>query len=84
MQNGHHWLGEVTGVQALVDNGLDRVPDDYVRPEDERPKGEDYLPHVRIPLIDLSKLYGPERASTLEAIHQACKEWGFLQVLEQL
>ncbi|WP_289404253.1 2-oxoglutarate and iron-dependent oxygenase domain-containing protein, partial [Escherichia coli] len=33
------------------------------------------------PVIDLSKLNGEERASTMELIHDACENWGFFELV---
>lgn len=35
---------------------------------------------MAIPVIDLSKLDGAERAQTLAQIANGCEEWGFFQV----
>lgn len=71
----------VTGVQSLVDNGINELPQSYVRPEQERPSCVDvHSLSDTIPVIDLSRLEGEERAVTLDSIHRACREWGFFQV----
>ena len=33
------------------------------------------------PVIDMSKLNGEERASTMEMINDACENWGFFEVV---
>eukprot|EP00246_Nothoceros_aenigmaticus_P003158 TRINITY_DN14118_c0_g1_i1.p1 TRINITY_DN14118_c0_g1~~TRINITY_DN14118_c0_g1_i1.p1 ORF type:complete len:365 (+),score=62.51 TRINITY_DN14118_c0_g1_i1:45-1097(+) len=73
----------VTGVQSLVDSGIHKLPEQYVRPQDERPEKVVGRENLSIPIIDLGKLDGPnpDRASTLLAIHEACKDWGFFQVV---
>ena len=35
-----------------------------------------------VPVIDFSKLDGPERAETMAQIANGCEEWGFFQVLQ--
>lgn len=35
---------------------------------------------MEIPVIDMSKLNGEERAETMAKIANGCEEWGFFQV----
>lgn len=76
------------GVKALVDAGISAVPEMYIRPFEQRPvlfldslvqRQEDQLP-----MIDLAHLQsdgdGEGRAAVVEAIGQACQQWGLFQV----
>ena len=40
----------------------------------------DTQPTMVVPVIDLSKLDGAERAETMAQIANGCEEWGFFQV----
>eukprot|EP00252_Welwitschia_mirabilis_P025691 TRINITY_DN814_c0_g1_i2.p1 TRINITY_DN814_c0_g1~~TRINITY_DN814_c0_g1_i2.p1 ORF type:complete len:208 (+),score=21.19 TRINITY_DN814_c0_g1_i2:322-945(+) len=66
------------GVKALVDGGADTIPELYVRPPDDHPVIDS--PELQIPLIDLCDLDGPRRAAVVEAIGDACRDWGFFLV----
>eukprot|EP01018_Ginkgo_biloba_P012088 Gb_21294 [translate_table: standard] len=74
---------KVEVVELLVENGISRIPDMYVRPPQER----QYLPtctsQVQVPLIDLSGLNseGIERENVLKQLGSACEEWGFFQIV---
>lgn len=72
------------GVKALVDAGISAVPEIYIRPLEQRPVLLDYLQHEedQLPMIDLAQLQGDGegRAAVVEAIGQACQQWGFFQV----
>lgn len=72
------------GVKALVDAGIQAVPDIYIRPLDQRPVLLNSHQHEddQLPLIDLSSLQGDGegRGAVVEAIGQACQEWGFFLV----
>jgi len=63
-------------------SGIDRVPDNYIRSEDDRPN----LTEVEasdassIPLVDLQGLSGPNRDDIIRQIGRACQQDGFFQV----
>ncbi|XVE71546.1 hypothetical protein DITRI_Ditri10aG0159600 [Diplodiscus trichospermus] len=64
-------------VQELARKPSTKIPPRYVR-TDEDPvvlSDTDSLP--QIPIIDMQKLFSQE----LEQLHQACKEWGFFQLI---
>eukprot|EP00249_Psilotum_nudum_P007617 c206_g1_i1 orf=537-1424(-) len=69
------------GVRDLLDTGFDRVPDLYIRPQDERPNVKLVNENEQLPVIDLSRLQGGGRARIVEEIGRACEEWGFFQVV---
>jgi isopenicillin N synthase-like dioxygenase len=72
------------GVKALVDAGIHAVPEIYIRPLEQRPVMLDSHQHEedQLPMIDLAHLQGDGegRAAVVEAIGQACQQWGFFQV----
>ncbi|KAI8525754.1 hypothetical protein RHMOL_Rhmol13G0254700 [Rhododendron molle] len=81
---------EVPNVQELVaKEPLTTLPPRYIRPDQDPPlplasaaAGSDSVPEV--PVIDLdSLLCGDHEAanSELEKLHQACKDWGFFQLI---
>jgi len=68
------------GVKALVDVGIHAIPDIYIRPLEQRPVLLDSHQHEdELPLIDLAYLQGDVggRGAVVEAIGQACRQWGF-------
>lgn len=71
------------GVKGLVDLGIEKVPNRYVQPSDERiekiysTKDE----HYSVRAIDLSKLDGPNHGEVAEAIGRAAETVGFFQVV---
>ncbi|KAL8161032.1 hypothetical protein V2J09_012521 [Rumex salicifolius] len=77
------WPEPVVRVQSLSDSGLQTIPEQYIKPELDRPdcpfSSSSVNEEVNIPLIDL-RANEPE-AETLEKIRVACTEWGFFQVI---
>ncbi|KAL3742808.1 hypothetical protein ACJRO7_018162 [Eucalyptus globulus] len=63
-------------------SGIDRVPDNYIRSEADRPN----LTEVEasdassIPLVDLQGLSGPNRDDIIRQIGRACQQDGFFQI----
>ncbi|KAK3019019.1 hypothetical protein RJ639_003627 [Escallonia herrerae] len=82
------WPEPVVRVQSLSDSGIRLIPDRYIKRSSEVPStslcsggggGGD-----NIPVIDLGELYSADRAireKTLVRVSAACREWGFLQVV---
>ncbi|TKY69487.1 SRG1 protein [Spatholobus suberectus] len=70
----------VPSVKELVKQPMTKVPERYVRPNQDPP----VLPYTtslpQVPVIDLSKLLS-ENATELEQLDHACKEWGFFQLI---
>ncbi|CAK9173549.1 unnamed protein product [Ilex paraguariensis] len=79
------WPEPIVRVQSLSESGLKALPDRYIKPQTQRPviiSGSQN--DVNIPLIDLGGLFGDDsalRATTLARISEACREWGFFQVV---
>ncbi|KAL5577115.1 hypothetical protein UlMin_018814 [Ulmus minor] len=74
---------QVPLVQELAKETPDKVPERYVRPDQESPIISDAnhsLPQV--PVIDMANLFSQESGqSELEKLHLACKDWGFFQLI---
>lgn len=75
--------GAVRGIKELVDEGLDCVPERYVRPPHHRPALHTVCDDAQLPIIDISALHltGDRRSQVLQAIDHACQHWGFFQVI---
>ncbi|PRQ60589.1 putative flavanone 3-dioxygenase [Rosa chinensis] len=54
------------------------LPESYVRPESERPRLSEVLVCENIPVIDLDS---QDRVQTVQQIGDACKDYGFFQVI---
>ncbi|KAF7848098.1 hypothetical protein BT93_L2297 [Corymbia citriodora subsp. variegata] len=63
-------------------SSIDRVPDNYIRPEADRPNliEVEVSDISSIPLIDLQGLSGPNRDDIIKQIGQACQQDGFFQI----
>ena len=70
------------GVKHLCDRGLAKVPRKYILPASERPfiSKKDGATNLKLPVIDLAQLQGPNRIHALESLSKACEEYGFFQV----
>ncbi|XP_043714538.1 jasmonate-induced oxygenase 1-like [Telopea speciosissima] len=85
------WPEPIVRVQSLSETGLFTIPDRYVKPPSERPSILASEPQqVNIPLIDLGNLLAgcggdqidhDNSATIMNQISEACREWGFLQVV---
>uniref|UniRef100_A0A6N2LTB2 Fe2OG dioxygenase domain-containing protein n=1 Tax=Salix viminalis TaxID=40686 RepID=A0A6N2LTB2_SALVM len=76
------WPEPIVRVQSLSDSGIPLIPDRYVKPPLERPSiNSTTLVDVNIPVIDLVGLNGDDRATVLDQVSVACREWGFFQVI---
>ncbi|KAF9676938.1 hypothetical protein SADUNF_Sadunf08G0055300 [Salix dunnii] len=79
------WPEPIVRVQSLSESGIPLIPDRYVKPPLERPSiNSTTLVDVNIPVIDLVGLNGDDRAlraTILDQISIACREWGFFQVI---
>ncbi|KAM1269280.1 hypothetical protein PS1_001447 [Malus domestica] len=79
------WPEPIVRVQSLSNSSV--VPDRYIKPPPDRPtyiSSSDISDHANIPVIDLQGLSGEDdrlRAATLSQISEACREWGFFQVV---
>lgn len=73
----------VANVQQLASHNCKHIPNRYIRPD------LDYTnisidESLEIPIIDMTKLCGEqskEYDEELAKLHQACKYWGFFQVI---
>ncbi|OAY38403.1 jasmonate-induced oxygenase 2 [Manihot esculenta] len=91
MNNLQDWPEPIVRVQSLSESCLGKIPDRYIKPPIQRPTSSSSsasaasdIDDVNIPIIDLGGLYGNNdtlRASTLEEISMACRDWGFFQVV---
>ncbi|KAG6758217.1 hypothetical protein POTOM_038555 [Populus tomentosa] len=79
------WPEPIVRVQSLSDSGIPIIPERYVKPILQRPSVNSTASNdVNIPVIDLARLYGDDhalRATILDQISIACREWGFFQVI---
>ncbi|MQM12944.1 hypothetical protein Taro_045864 [Colocasia esculenta] len=77
------WPEPVVSVQSLLAGGLTAIPERYVKPPSQRPAPRLVSP-TDLPLVDLGGLTGStptEFQATVRKISDACKEWGFFQVV---
>jgi hypothetical protein len=90
MNSSRDWPEPIVRVQSLSESETPVIPDRYIKPPSERPSynsdivdaGDD--DNDNIPIIDLQGLNGDDetlRANILTQISEACKHWGFFQVL---
>ncbi|KAI3427858.1 Fe2OG dioxygenase domain-containing protein [Psidium guajava] len=78
------WPEPIVRVQSLSESGLGAIPDRYVKPPADRPSPVSPAADVDIPIIDLGGLYSDVDgvcADTLCQIKEACRGWGFFQVV---
>lgn len=79
------WPEPVVAVQSLAEAGIETIPKNYIKPESERPSLTDVSsPNtLQIPVIDLGGLAEGvvECRATMKAISDACRDWGFFQVV---
>ena len=70
------------GVKHLCGRGLTKVPRKYILPALERPllSKKDGATNLKLPIIDIAQLQGPDRVHALESLSKACEEYGFFQV----
>lgn len=77
------WPEPIVRVQSLSHGGGATIPERYVKPLESRPSFRQVAGAVNIPLIDLGGLYDGDKMSerTLAQVSEACREWGFFQVV---
>lgn len=86
------WPEPIVRVQSLSESGIRSIPDRYIRCPSERPSSpaaaasDQFLliDKVQIPVIDFQNLYSENdaiRESTLNQLSDACRDWGFFQVV---
>lgn len=77
------------GVKHLCETGITEVPDKYVLPVSDRPNvineedttGRIHEVNLKLPVIDFSELFGPNRSRVLESLNSACENHGFFQLV---
>lgn len=82
------WLEPIVHVQTLSESGLGFVPQNYIKPPIERPNSN-FTPNEinyssNLPVIDIRSLVNGSAESckmTMMEISNACKDWGFFQVV---
>lgn len=97
MMTSEGWPEPMIRVQALAESGINSIPERFIKPKSQRPTtiaptitqvidhdGENNKDMINIPVIDLQHLNGDDmklREETLRRVSEACREWGFFQVL---
>ncbi|XP_027361942.1 protein SRG1-like [Abrus precatorius] len=72
----------VPSVQELAKHPITKVPERYVRlNQDPTVSVSNTISLPQIPVIDLSKLLSEDGLSELQKLDNACKEWGFFQLI---
>ncbi|XP_047046720.1 jasmonate-induced oxygenase 4-like [Lolium rigidum] len=81
--NPLEWPEAVVPVQTLSGSGMSTVPRQYIKPPSERPSGSTNDPNLKIPVIDLASFSNApdHHQAMLEIVADACKDWGFFQVV---
>lgn len=81
------WPEPVVRVQALAESGLSSIPSCYIKPRSQRPTKTICSPQnhqIDIPVIDLEHFSSKDhilREKELKRVSEACREWGFFQVV---
>ncbi|GAU27442.1 hypothetical protein TSUD_161280 [Trifolium subterraneum] len=84
------WPEPIVRVQALAESGLNSIPSCYIKPCSQRPTQTTFAPqsdhydHINIPVIDLEHFSSGDqvlREKVLKQVSEACREWGFFQVV---
>ncbi|XP_031262787.1 protein SRG1-like [Pistacia vera] len=69
-------------VQEIAKKPLTRVPQRYVRPDQENPFVSNNNSVLQVPVVDMQRLLSADFVdSELKKLLQACKEWGFFQLI---
>lgn len=70
------------GVKGLLDSGLSKIPEIFVRPSDELAHELTVRVPVEVPRIELSDIRDPEgRKRIVEQVRTASETWGFFQMV---
>ncbi|XP_052181878.1 protein SRG1-like, partial [Diospyros lotus] len=70
-------------VQELAKQPLSTVPTRYVRPDQDPPFISNPSSLPQAPVINFQSLLSPEMVdSELQKLHNACKDWGFFQLID--
>lgn len=73
----HQWPEPIVPVQSLSGSGITAVPNRYIKLPSQRPSPEPDQKPASIPVIDLAA----PTDSVVQAISEACTQWGFFQVV---
>ncbi|XP_057431923.1 jasmonate-induced oxygenase 1-like [Lotus japonicus] len=85
--NQSDWPEPIIRVQSLSQTCTDSIPERYIKPSTDRASSTtsfSSFDHANIPIIDLANLNGPDpdaSSSILKQISDACRDWGFFQVV---
>lgn len=63
---------------------INRTQDSAYSPQNYRNFKLQSVKMENFPVINMEKLNGEERTSTMEIIKDACENWGFFEVLETI
>ncbi|KAK9733397.1 hypothetical protein RND81_04G065500 [Saponaria officinalis] len=73
------------GVKHLHENGIEKVPEKYILPIPDRPntkkEAHSDRTNIKLPVLDFAELQGPNRSQVLNALTDACEQYGFFQVV---
>ncbi|XP_058110248.1 jasmonate-induced oxygenase 1 isoform X2 [Magnolia sinica] len=78
------WPEPIVRVQSLSESGTTVIPERYIKPPSQRPwSSSSIATDVSIPVIDLGGIHGDarEREALMCKMSEACREWGFFQVV---
>ncbi|CAJ1931771.1 unnamed protein product [Sphenostylis stenocarpa] len=70
----------VPSVHELAKQLITKVPERYLHPNQD-PIISDTISLPQVPVIDLNQLLSQDESPELEKLNQACKEWGFFQLI---
>ncbi|KAJ3669132.1 hypothetical protein LUZ60_011082 [Juncus effusus] len=78
------WPEPVVRVQTLAESGLKTIPDQYIKLPTDRPsfQSTSKQSQLKIPVVDLGGFMDDVACcrSTIQAVSDACRNWGFFQV----
>ncbi|XP_022942589.1 probable 2-oxoglutarate-dependent dioxygenase At5g05600 [Cucurbita moschata] len=80
----HDWPEPIVRVQSLSESGCPLLPSRYIKPPTDRPSASAVTTALNIPIIDVHafNLDQPElRATVLAQVSDACRNWGFFQIV---
>lgn len=91
------WPEPVVRVQSLAESGITSIPKRYIKPPSQRPSSSSSSSShnnvninstadddINIPMIDLQDLFATDdslREAALASLSNACRDWGFFQVV---
>ncbi|XP_059298718.1 jasmonate-induced oxygenase 2-like [Lycium ferocissimum] len=88
MKSPQDWPEPIVRVQSLSDSGISTIPNKYIKPPIERPSlSNSFNNDINIPTIDFLGLFTSDgnnyanKSIIYEQISEACRNWGFFQVV---